>query len=336
MLNATVLGKPAHDNALWVEAGRGNGLTRLLLDCGSHTLDGLSLSDIMQTDHLLLSHLHIDHIAGFDDFFRVNFERASKPNHIWGPPGCARILGHRFQGFWWSHAAEMRSSWHVHEVDDTHIHTWRFEAHEAFTHAHDEGLQARSGPILHNGHLSVEAVTLRHHGPCLGYLVREPEQLKVNTAALAAAGLKAGPWLSRLKEGGAEVLDIDGVPHDAAALRSQLLEVQRGDSLAYLTDFLLDETETARLAALLGGIHTLYLEAQYAPGDAELALKNHHTTVQQGATLAQRSGVQDLVLLHLSRRYRPADWSQMLGAAQALFPAARFPAHWAQEVASGQ
>jgi ribonuclease Z len=45
-------------------------------------------------------------------------------------------------------------------------------------------------------------------------------------------------------------------------------------------------------------------------------------------TLAARAGVGQLVLFHLSDRYRPEGWRALLAEAQAVFSATRFPAHW--------
>lgn len=327
MLSAAVLGQPTRDNALWVTADSGKGQTRLLLDCGGHTLDTLPLHEVQATDHLLFSHLHMDHVAGFDDFFRVNFDRQSRENHLWGPPGAAQILAHRLQGYWWNHAPQLRATWRIHEVDDAAVHTWRFELHEAFEIAHDEGRTPRTGPLIETPHLRVDAVPLQHQGPCLGYVLREPGRVNVDPAGLTRLDLTPGPWLAALKAG-AEEVEIAGERRPAAPLRAELLREEAGDSLAYLTDFLLDEAELDRLAPLLAGVRTLYLEAQYAPADADLAARNHHTTTEQGATLAARAGAQELVLLHLSRRYREADWREMLRAAQAIFPAARFAESW--------
>ena len=51
---------------------------------------------------LLFSHLHMDHVGGFDSYFRCAYNRTLKPNSIWGPPETARIMHHRFQGFLWN------------------------------------------------------------------------------------------------------------------------------------------------------------------------------------------------------------------------------------------
>lgn len=328
MLRTQVLGRPGKDNALLVTADNGQGQTRLLLDCGGHTLDTVPPGEIMGIDHLLFSHLHMDHVAGFDDFFRVNFERSGRENHIWGPPGTARIVGHRFRGYWWNHAPGMTGSWLVHEVSADRVRSWRFEAHEAFEVAWPAGDRSHDGTLLTTPQVSVEVIPLQHQGVSLGYVMREPDRVTTDAAALSALGLRGGPWLGQLKAGATGTLDVNGAPHDAAELRARLLRTEAGQSAAYLTDFLLDEVEHARLAARLAGVETLYVEAQYAPADAPLAARTHHTTSEQGARLALAAGVRELVLLHVSRRYRPAEWAGMLEAAQAIFPAARFAPGW--------
>ena len=327
MLNAQVLGHPTEDNALFITADSGQGRTRLLLDCGMDTVSTLPLTEVQQIDHLLFSHMHMDHVAGFDAFFRATFDRPEE-NHIWGPPGTAQILGHRFQGYWWNHAPELRATWRVHDVDAHEVRTFRFEAREAFAVMHAEGTRSHDGPLIQMAEVSVEALPLSHQGLCLGYVVREPERVTVDVEALKALGLKGGPWLAALKAGANGLLDVGGEQYDADDLRARLLQRQPGESLAYLTDFLLNEAEQARIAPLLKGVQTLYMEAQYAPEDAELAARHHHTTVVQGATLARAAGVTDLCLLHLSRRYRREEWAEMLTAARAIFPGARFPEGW--------
>ncbi|EYB67512.1 ribonuclease Z [Deinococcus phoenicis] len=331
MLKAEVLGRPAEDNALWVTADSGQGQTRLLLDCGEDTLDALPLSEVQAIDHLLFSHLHMDHVAGFDTFFRANFDRMGRENHIWGPPGTARILWHRFRGYWWNYAPELQATWRVHDVDGREVRTFRFEAHEAFEGMHEEGTRPLQGPLLTTAEASVEVIPLKHHGLSLGYVVREPERVTVDAGQLAALGLKGGSWLAQLKAGARGRLDIQGITHNADELAARLLRREPGQRLAYLTDFLLDGAEQDRLASLLAGVDTLYAEAQYAPEDAALAARHQHTTVTQTAALARAAGVRTLCLLHLSRRYRPGHWPELLQAAQAIFPATRFPGEWLEE-----
>jgi ribonuclease Z len=102
-----------------------------------------------------------------------------------------------------------------------------------------------------------------------------------------------------------------------------------GESVAYLADFLLDDAAMQRLSSMVQGCTAVVCESQYCHDDVELATRNYHMTATQAATLASRACVGRLVLFHLSDRYRPEQWREMLAEAQAVFPATSFPEHWA-------
>jgi ribonuclease Z len=328
MLDVKILGTPPNDNALFVTANNGKSQTKLLFDCGADTVSSLPIGDIQSIEHLFLSHMHMDHISGFDAFFRVNFGRQNMENHIWGPTGSAAILQHRFQGFWWSHAAELKGTWFVHDVDSEDIHDYRFEANEAFAICHDEGSRPNNGVLVETGAISVSAISLKHHGLCLGFVGREPVKQNISSDAMAKLGLKPGPWLAKLKQGDVPNLEIDGVTFDCDDLRGKLMKEESGDSFAYLTDFSADEEQRVHIAPYLSGVRTLYAEAQYAIEDAALAVKYHHSTVDQIARLAKTAGVEHYTLLHLSRRYSPQQWREMRDCAQAIFPKSNYIPEW--------
>jgi ribonuclease Z len=111
-------------------------------------------------------------------------------------------------------------------------------------------------------------------------------------------------------------------------LQELLTTETAGDSIAYLTDFLLDDAAQDRLARALQGVGTVVCESQYRHADVELALRNGHMTATQAATLAKRADVERLVLFHLSDRYSRDEWRQLLAEAQAVFAATSFPSHW--------
>ncbi|ADV66104.1 MBL fold metallo-hydrolase [Deinococcus maricopensis] len=335
MLTTQVLGAPTEDNALLITADSGQQHTRLLLDCGADVLREVPLADILRIDHLLFSHLHMDHVCGFDAFFRANFGRVDRENHVWGPPGTIAAIHHRFQGYWWNHARDLHATWFVHDVDERLVRTARFEAHEAFRDASPAGERPHAGEVLVTPTIRVSALPLQHHGLSLGYVVREPERVTVNADALRSLGVPPGPWLARLKQGEAGPLELQGTLHDSAALRDRLLVREAGQSAAYLTDFLLDGATHERLRTALAGVGTLFVEAQYAPDDEALAVRHHHTTVTQVAALARDAGVTDVQLIHLSRRYRRAQWPELLAAARTLAPQARFPDGWLTAVKDG-
>jgi ribonuclease Z len=329
-----ILGTAGRDNALLVQTDSGQAVERLLFDCGDGCLTELSFADIQAVDHLFFSHLHMDHVGGFDAFFRCTFNRETKPNRIWGPPETARILQHRFRGFLWNLHEEMSATWLVSDIHPREIHTVGFELREAFAAAHDRGTQPYERTILEGAGFVVEAVTLDHRTPTLAYIVREKPRRNIDTSRLSSLGLRPGPWLKQLKESSSSSghVVVDGVTRSVDELRKELLVETPGDSIAYLTDFLLDEPAMERLTNALSGCRVIVCEGQYRHADLELARKNFHMTTVLSATLAQRAQVAELVLFHLSDRYEPAVWVEMLWEARQVFPNAHYPARWNLQV----
>ena len=323
-----VLGLPGRDNALWVRVETGQSVTRLLFDCGDGCLSDLTFGEIQTADHLFFSHLHMDHIGGFDSFFRCNFNRGGKPNHIWGPTGTAKILQHRFQGFWWNLIGEQEAAWWVHDVGASRVDHHRFELAEAFEQDHAEGGQDLDGPFLEGDGFTVEALPLKHHGLCLGYVVRETPKRNVSKERMAELGLRPGPWLAGLKDEQDGAVDVNGKSFQWADLRRELLVETPGQSLAYVTDFLLDEPTFRDLTSKLEGCDTVVCEAQYRHQDLALAEKNHHTTVRQVTEWASEAEIQRLLLFHLSERYGTEERKALLDEAREIYPATEFSPHW--------
>jgi len=326
-----ILGLPGRDNALFVHINKGYATHRLLFDCGAECLDVLKLHELQAIEHLFFSHLHMDHISGFDTFFRANFNRDNRPNVIWGPPQTARIMQHRFQGYMWNLREKLVATWQVNDVADGTVDRWRCEAREVFDVLHHEATTQTDGPLVASTHFSVTALTMDHLTPSLGYVVRESPRINIDEVRLAALGLRPGEWLKYVKErtsDEAPMLLIDGEPHDLAALRAELIIESPGESVAYLTDFLLDDAAMERLAIALKGCTTMICECQYRNADVALAERHHHMMPDRVATLARRAAVGKLILFHLSERYDRATWGEMLADARAIFPNTHFPEHW--------
>lgn len=326
-----VLGVPGRDNALVVHIDSGHSVERLLFDCGDHCLSALEFSEVQTIDQLFFSHLHMDHIGGFDSFFRCNFDRKTKRNQIWGPPGTANIMQHRFQGFLWNLNDQMAGTWHVTDVYPDKLEHSRYELLEGFAKQHAEGPTTYDDQVIWgNEHYTVSAYTMNHRTPTLAYIVRENPRHNIDTKRLEQLGLPPGPWLKNLKDGTNldATIHIAGQNYSIADLRDQLMVETPGQSIAYLTDFLLDDQAMARLAEPLSGCDTVICEGQYRHSDIELAWKNYHMTTVLSATLAKKAQVGKLILFHLSDRYDQEQWLEMLQEARAIFPNTHYPPHW--------
>jgi ribonuclease Z len=325
-----ILGMPGRDNALLVRIDSGQSIERLLFDCGDGCLNSVPFSEIQAIDDLFFSHLHMDHVGGFDYFFRCVFNRDSKPNRIWGPPDTGRILHHRFQGFLWNLYAEMSGTWRVTDIFADATSATRFELSEAFATAHDEERAAEQRYLVDRLSYVVEAHTMDHRTPTIAYVVREKPRSNVNVNRLSEMGLRPGPWMKQVKDQSdkTESISINGVSYSLSALRESLIVETPGDSVAYLTDFLLDEDAITRLAVVLNGCKTIVCEGQYRHSDLELAQRNFHMTTALSGELARRAEVGNLVLFHLSDRYEQNEWIEMLLEAREQFPATAYPPHW--------
>ncbi len=326
-----VLGEAGYDNALFVRVASGQAIHRFLFDCGEGCLDRLSVAESQAVDDLLFSHLHMDHVGGFDSFFRRTFNRESKPMTIWGPPQTAEIMQHRFRGFMWNLYGEQPGSWHVNDVHPQTIDRLRFEASEAFAVPHPVQTRSFDGMLFETSAFSVHALHMDHRTPSLAYIVREKPRHNVDPVKLAALGLAPGPWLQQVKARRPDeqpVLHVAGKRYELAELRAALLVETPGQSLAYLTDFLMDAPAQKRLVRALQGCTTLVCESQYRHADRALAQRNYHLTATQAAELARQANAQHLILFHLSDRYRRHEWLEILAEARAIFPNTDFPDHW--------
>lgn len=325
-----ILGQPGYDNALYLQVDSGHRVSRLLFDCGEDCPDALPFAEVLKIEHLFFSHLHMDHVAGFDSLFRMVYARENLPMQVWGPAGTTRIMQHRVQGFLWNLTEKLESPWFVHDVLEDQVEVTRLEYIAQFDTAEPFEQRSHSGTILQTPEFSVQVVQLDHLTPSLAYVLREPSKLNIDTSKLAALGLKPGSWLREMKEAGTtqKTIMVNGAEHDLEALKTELMVATEGDSIAYLTDFLLDDAAMEKLLPMLRGCKTVVCESQYIAEDRALALKNYHMTADRVATLAKEAKVGELILFHVSDRYDPGHWKALLREAQAIFPNTHYPAHW--------
>lgn len=332
------LGGPVSDAAALVDVDWGQGQARLLLDCGDGRLRSLSKSEIQSIDHVLFSHFHMDHIAGFDAFFRKNYSRENKENHLWGPPGADQILSARFQGYLWNLCdTGPNSSWWVHEIHENRILSFRRELHDAFRTVQEISSRPREGSLVfRTEHYSVEAISLPHHTTSLGYVITETDRLNFKQKDLQQLDVSPGPWTSKLKQYVTEAVSGRRDPIESFTIgehcktigqwMDQLFDLNRGRTVAYMTDFRLDIPTRERLTDFLKNRHylTLLCESQYAEEDLDLAKNTAHSTCQEAALLAAAVQPERFLLFHISDRYRPLDRERILRQAQTIYPMTQF------------
>ncbi len=330
-LSYRLLGKPGWDNGLMVWINSGTRVYRLLFDCGENILKDLNLRDIRSVDYLFLSHLHIDHIAGFDYFFRRNYDREKKPVYVYGPEETVELIHHRLRGFKWNLVKGVPGLWYITESNEKKLSTFLFKTSDGYSVKHPVGNKSFNGLLIDNPHFTVKISILNHIIPSAAYLVKEKPFFNIDKEALEKTGLAPGPWLEKVRDlsiDDSDEISIGNKLYKLKSLREKLLKRNEGESIGYLTDFIYDKVTEAKIKKVFMGCDVMVCESQYLSAEKEYAAKNFHLTAEQAARLANAAKVKKLILFHFSDRYRAKEYSDLINEARKIFPESYLPVEW--------
>jgi ribonuclease Z len=158
--------------------------------------------------------------------------------------------------------------------------------------------EIQPGVIFEDDDFAVEAFSVSHRGPdCFGYLFNEKPRRPFLADKADALGVPHGPERRDLVQGNSITLENGTVVHQEEVLG--------------------DTGRTDNIFEYCKGVDTLVIEATYLKEEAEMAQQFAHLTAAQAATLAKEAGVGQLILTHISRRYRERDIYQ---EAKNIFP----------------
>lgn len=233
-------------------------------------------------DHILISHLHGDHIFGLPGLINsFNLNQRKKPLNIYGPIGIRDYLDSIFRV------------------------TQAFLGYEVLIHEIGE---PRFHPLFSEAGVLVHAFPMQHRIPTYGYLITESEkQANINPEAIDRYNLTVDE-IKRIKAD----LPVwrDGQPIDVGLLT---LPPKKPRSIAYCSDTIYDES----LIHYIEGVDLLYHEATYLHDLASKASDRMHSTAQEAATIAKKASVNTLLIGHYSSRYK--DLTPFLEEAQLVF-----------------
>jgi ribonuclease Z len=167
---------------------------------------------------------------------------------------------------------------------------------------------ADEGVLLETPDWKLEARRLDHTVECFGYRLTEPDRWNVDAEAAARAGLTGRDVGTLKREGRAQNAAGDEVLLEDVAVR------RPGQSFAFVMDTRICDAafELAR------GVDMLVCESTYLHQDVHEAHKNAHMTAREAATIARDAGARQLVLTHISQRYR--DVEPFVEEARAIHP----------------
>lgn len=249
---------------------------RFLVDCGEGTQRQILQSGIgfKQLNRILLTHGHLDHILGLGGLMST-FMR-------WESIEQLEIFGGK--------STLERVKILINEVV--------LAGKKAPMPLHFR--EITPGVIVDEEDFTVTAFPVTHRGPdCLGYCFEEKARRPFLAEKADELGVPFGPQRRDLVNGQPITL-ADG---RIIASEDVLGPLQRGTKLVVVGD----AGRTDDLVEVSRDADGLVIEGTYLDEDVEMARQFSHMTVRGAAELALKAGVKQLILTHISRRYREKD-----------------------------
>ncbi|MCS7248208.1 MAG: ribonuclease Z [Anaerolineales bacterium] len=259
---------------------------RFLIDCGEGTQRQILISGLgfKRLNRILITHSHLDHILGLAGLLStfMRWETIERLEIYGGKTTLERIYDLLF-------GVVLRGNRPPMELHLIPITAGRFFETERFT---------------------ITAVPIQHRSAdSFGYLFEEKPRRPFLNEKAEALGVPPGPWRRELVQGKSVTL-----PDGRLIYPDQVLgEERRGTRIVHIGDV----GRTDNLVEVCQDVDALVIEATYLEAEAQMAAQFSHLTAAQAAQLAVAINAGQLILTHISRRYRERD---VLQEACAIFP----------------
>ena len=240
----------------------------ILVDCGEGTQRQLKIAKISPSkiNKILITHWHGDHVLGLPGLIQtMAASDYDKVLEIYGPKGTKEKFDHMFKAF---------------EFDQNKIEI--------------KIIEIKKGKIFENNDFVLETIELEHGIISLGYNFIEKDRRRIELSKSKKFGLKEGPLLGKLQEGKSITFNNKKIkPNDV----SYIVEGKK-------ISFVLDTLVCKNAYLLAKNADLLISEATFKSELEERGEEYNHMTAKQAASIANKSNVKDLVLTHISARYK--------------------------------
>lgn len=263
---------------------------RFLVDCGEGTQRQILRSGLgfRRMERILLTHGHLDHILGLAGLIST-FARwdTTERIEIWGGP---RTID-RVEALLFGVGVVPRS---------------------AKTNGNIELFDIKPGTLLEDESFRLSAFQVEHRGAdSFGFCFEEKPRRPFLNEKAEILGVPRGPERRNLVAGQSIALADGRMIHPDEVLG----EVIPGTKVCITGDL----SRADDLVDAVSDADLLVAEGTYLDYEVELARHFGHITAREAALLAKQAGAHNLIITHLSRRYRERD---ILTEAQEVFPGA--------------
>ncbi len=241
----------------------------LLFDCGEGTQRQIKIAGIKPSKikKLVISHWHGDHVLGIPGLIQtLSHNEYTDTLEIYGPSGTENNLKKIFDFF----SAEYRIKYKVHELKD--------------------------GDKINFNAYSLEAYSLIHPVPCLGYRFIEKDRRRIKKEAIEKLKIPDSPLLGKLQRG--QSVEWKGKKVSA----EETTTIVHGKKIGLIFDTRINNS----CYAIAKDADLLISESTYTKELEENAKKFKHLTSTQAGHIAKESNSKKLVLTHFSQRYKDA------------------------------
>lgn len=246
---------------------------RFLIDCGEGTQRQILQSGIgfKRLNRILITHAHLDHILGLAGLIST-FTR-------WEAIDFIEIYAGK------------------NALERIHDLVYGIVLRGAKPPMPIRFIPIQAGKLFDEKDFTVTAFPVQHRGAdCFGFAFEEKSRRPFLNDKADALGVPFGPERSKLVKGEAVTLT-----NGAMITPEQVLgDLQIGTKFVFIGD----AGRTNDLVEMCRDADGLVIESTYIEEEADIAKQFGHLTAKQAATLARDAGVKNLLLTHLSRRYR--------------------------------
>jgi ribonuclease Z len=263
----------------------------MLFDCGEGTqrqMARIKLSP-MKVNNIFITHLHGDHFLGLPGIIQSMAFRGKKdPLHIYGPKGIIETVEHIKNLGYYSLSFPI----HVYEIEPDSMEEGMVD--------NDELSEGKMGEIIlsETDEYIIKCCPTHHSILNLSYSIEEKRSPKFIREKAIELGLKPGPNFGKLQKG--IPVEVEG----RTIKPEQVLgEKRKGRKIVYSGDTK-PCMEMVRFAA---HADVLIHESTFERAQEDKANSTCHSTTAQAARIAKNAEVRELILTHISTRYRDSD-----------------------------